>query len=164
MQVQAYKEAFSSEMNRIQRKYNNEESELLDVFRYFVPGRYVYIPNEYTGGGGGRTYGMVLGYKFGTNKKNLFAPSNITLQMAIGSSRKSLSLPLSGSNLKTIFAIKGATGYNDYPLDYCLNMYQRSIKEAEKDRNTRFIVTGNMLLFFGSSFKYHYCPNLTMRT
>jgi len=151
--VQMLDEQLVAIKNKNREKYNNEFDTLSEFFEFFYPGRAVKIPVSFNSISEGNSFGVVWGFKFGSNKKNKFAPSNVSIKFFIANSRKQLTIDLTNSNLKNVYAIRGSSYYiQEQNFERVLQQYTEATKESNKDRNTRFIVTGNMLKFFGSEF------------
>ena len=145
-------EALAETISRNSNKIANETNSLTRIFEFFTVGKLVYVPNESESIQSGTTKGIVQGFTFGTNKKNKFAPSNISLKILMSSSKRQLTIDLTGSNLSYINAIRSATPYDKNSVEYALSVYKQGIEESSKERNVRYIIAGNLLMFFGDKF------------
>lgn len=154
---QAYKVTREGELNEakgqklilLKNKYDNEYEYLKDSFQYFTPGRKIFLPNDAENITALKTMGVVIGFKIGSNKKNQFAPSNLSIQIVLASSKKQITIDLGAKNQKTAYAIRGASPYFSPALEQTLTEWKAAITESSKDRNTRYIATGNLLQFYG---------------
>lgn len=93
--------------------------------------------------------GVVTAVKMGPIKKNQFAPSNISVQLAIASSKKQLTIDLGTKNHIMLFSIKGDSPAYTPKFEQTLEDWKKAITESSKGRNTWYIATGNLLQFFG---------------
>lgn len=90
---------------------------------------------------------VFLGYQIDWKKKNPFAPSNIKLRFALSNGNKYLVIP--ASNAEAITSVIGASD-NVEPMDrfVLLDNWEQWIKMSYVDRQTRYIITGNLLQAF----------------
>jgi hypothetical protein len=151
--VSLYNDSLNEDLARNKRKYTNEADTLERFFMFFKVGRLVNVPNEFENISSGFTRGIVQGFDFGSNKKNRFAPSNITLKIMMASSKRQLSIDLTSGNMSKLYAIKGISSSMETSLEYNLQQYAQGVIESSKERNLRYIAVGNMLQFYGSEFK-----------
>ena len=80
-------------------------------------------------------------------KKNPFAPSSIKLRFALANSSKYISIP--ASLTKDINSIKGASiSMPQYQGESLLLHWDSETKESTSDRQTRYVITGNLLQAF----------------
>ena len=135
-----------AEVKKNQAKYNDEYTTLKDLFSFFVIGKELNIKSE-----DGSSYaGVSLGFLFGKNKTNRFAPSNVSLKIAVASSSRLQTVPLSKKTIQYAYAIKGSSDSYQSNLSDTLENWRTAILAGSKNRNIRYIVTGNLLQFFGN--------------
>lgn len=139
--------ARDEDIERIKNRYGNQFDTLKNLFEFFTIGRALNYRLDTENSG--TTMAVSLGFKFGNNKKNYFTPSNISLQIAVASSTKQLTIPLSGKSENIAFNIKGASDFYPIPYAKMLDNWTSAIKSSSKDRVVRYIATGNLLQFFG---------------
>ncbi|WP_337045335.1 strawberry notch-like NTP hydrolase domain-containing protein [Emticicia sp. 17c] len=143
------REALAAKIQAIKVKYNNEYRYLYELIQYFYPSRQIYVPGDVENASGWKTYGVVLGIKVGGNKRNPFAPSNLSIQLALASSKRQLTIDLGPKNQVLLYSIKGQSPGTSPTFEQTLQGWKGAIAESTKDRNTRYIATGNLLQFFG---------------
>lgn len=141
-------EAEQGNIEAIKNRYDNSFETLKELFEYFTVGRVLKYRMD-SNANSNTTMAVSLGFRIGNNKKNKYTLSNISLQLAIGSSTRQLTIPLSGKTQGLVFAIKGASTGNYYSHEEMLQLWANSIKESSKSRMIRYIATGNLLQFFG---------------
>ena len=91
--------------------------------------------------------GIVADISFGVKTKNPFAPSNITITIALLDGRKQWKIPLSQAHTLQQINMRTAA----LPQGNLDDFYKKWDEEAKKtsDREIRFIMTGNILLGYG---------------
>jgi hypothetical protein len=142
-------EARQYDIDKLNEKYNNQFETLSDFFKFFLVGRQLKYRQDANNESSGSSLAVSLGFKLGSNKKNKFTPSNISLQIAVASSTKQLTIPLAGKSEALVFQLKGSSDSWVRSYENMLENWTNSIKESTKDRMVRYIVTGNLLQFFG---------------
>lgn len=150
-QITEIEEAKVASINRIEIKANGRKNALLTIFRFFYPGRAVTYSIASYGMGTELVPAVFLGYGIDLKKKNPFVPSQVKLRFAIANSSKYLVIP--ASLTQQILAIQGASGTRSQPeRETLLDDWETQTKNANVNRNTRHIITGNLLQAF-SDFK-----------
>jgi hypothetical protein len=152
MREVALLEALSDQIRRSANRYTNEGYSLSRIFEFFKVGKLVSVPNESGNIRTGLSKGVVQGFFFGTNKRNQFAPSNISMKILMASSKKQLTIDLTSSNLEVINGIRAASSSDSNSIEYALDSYKKGISESSKERNIRYLISGNLLKFFGDKF------------
>ena len=129
----------------------NKKQYINSLFYYFRVGKKLKYPVPSFDGTSRNQLAVFLGFQIDKKKPNPYAPSAIKLRFAIASSQKYLAIP--ASYVKDIQAIKGASiGIGDVDLETILSEWSEVITENTKDRQIRYIVSGNILQAF-SAFK-----------
>jgi hypothetical protein len=85
------------EIERNRNRYTNQFVMLTDAFRFFYTSRNVLIPDR-KDVNVPLVMGIVLGFKFGANKRNKFAPANVSLVLALANSTKQVTLNFTSEN------------------------------------------------------------------
>ena len=130
---------------------SNKKQYINGLFYYFRVGKKLQYPVPSFDGTARNQLAVFLGFQIDPKKNNPYAPSAIKLKFAIASSQKYLAIP--ASYVKDIQAIKGASiGIGDVDLETILTEWASTISENTKDRQIRYIVSGNILQAF-SAFK-----------
>lgn len=130
---------------------SNKKQYINGLFYYFRVGKKLKYPVPSFDGTSRNQLAVFLGFQIDKKKPNPYAPSAIKLRFAIASSQKYLAIP--ASYVKDIQAIKGASiGIGDVNLETILSEWSEVITENTKDRQIRYIVSGNILQAF-SAFK-----------
>jgi tRNA1(Val) A37 N6-methylase TrmN6 len=124
-------------------------SQVRDFFSYFTVGKQLIYLETY-GNETVNNMAVFLGFKVEPKRKNPYAPSAIALRFAIASSQKSIEIPASYGVL--LNAIRGASlSIADKGLDHVLYEWGDAIYTNNKDRQIRYVVTGNILQAFASA-------------
>jgi hypothetical protein len=144
-------ELLAGKIAQINRRYNGDKAMLKMYASYFFPGNDLNIPADEIGTS--VSMGISQGFIFGSNKLNKFAPSNISVRIMLANSKKLITLDLTNSNQVIIDGIIVKSTPRTSGLDSLESRYKNAIVTASQNRNTRSIVTGNLLQFFGSEIK-----------
>ncbi len=128
------------------KKASDRRFYLNRILPFFQIGQSLYYPIRY-----GMDTELIptvfLGYQIDWKKKNPFAPSNIKLRFALADSHKYLVIP--ASNKETVMAVMGASEKVEPPDRFTLlDNWEAWIKQGSVDRQTRYIITGNLLQAF----------------
>ena len=118
------------------------------LLNFFKPGRAVMIPVDYNDmRNAGVRPGIFMGFDIDVTDPKGFLPSNVTLKFAINDSRRTLTLPSSKEGIVNFIR---ESSYNLSP-EFKENTYKDwdGLKKP-KDREKRFIVTGNILQGLGN--------------
>jgi len=137
-------------IEKIFNKHADLSSYLKRIFGFFYVGRNVnYVHRLDDEGERNEQYPAVfLGFVIDMRKKNPFALSNIKLRFAIASGLRYLALP--ASNRVDISSIQGeSSGLKELELSELSDYWQSAIASRMKNRETRYIVTGNILQGLG---------------
>ena len=117
------------------------------LLSFFKPERAVMIPVDYNDmRGGGVRAGIFMGFDINVDDPKAFLPSNVTLKFAINDSRRTLTLPASREGIVNFIR---DSSYN------LSSSFQKNTREdwdnlkKPKDREKRYIVTGNILQGLG---------------
>lgn len=139
--------ARDKQLEKIRTSIKNRKEYLTSVFKFFYVGRNLLYPVSSFTDGDIKVKAVFLGFIIDKKKKNSYAPSNIRLRFAIASSNKYIAMP--ASYIKDINAIMGAShSESTGSIDDTLKKWEAAIKEANVNRNTRYVVTGNLLQAF----------------
>lgn len=134
-----------NETSQIKRRI----SQVRDYFNYFTVGKHLIYPETY-GEETINSMAVFMGFKIEPKRKNPYAPSAIALRFAVASSQKSIEIPASYGML--LNAIRGAsTSIVDKGIDHTLYAWGDAIYTSNKDRQIRYVVTGNILQAFASA-------------
>ncbi|MBL4862992.1 MAG: strawberry notch C-terminal domain-containing protein [Crocinitomicaceae bacterium] len=126
---------------------SNKKQYINGLFYYFRVGKKLQYPVPSFDGTAQNQLAVFLGFQIDKKKPNPYSPSAIKLRFAIASSQKYLAIP--ASYIKDINAIKGASiGIGDLDLESILSEWTSSVEQNTKDRQIRYIVTGNILQAF----------------
>jgi len=128
----------------------NKKDYLVRLFKFFYPSRCLQYPFTSYGGGNEMVPAVFLGYVIDNKKKNPFIPSQVKLKFAIAASTKYIALPASMS--AELLGIIGASTDTEQPdMETLLNNWEAYIRKTNVDRNTRYIITGNLLQASGNN-------------
>jgi predicted RNA methylase len=117
------------------------------LFSFFTIGRKLNYPISSYEGGHEVILGVFLGFIIDKKKKKPYAPSSLKLRFAIASSNKYLAIPASYN--KDVMAIKGeSASIEEADTKTLFAEWEKAIKSSTVDRNTRHIITGNLLQAF----------------
>ena len=138
-------EIASKELTR--RTFNNRRQYLTGILDFFYRGRCINFPIETYDKGQELIFSVFIGFMIDRKKKNPFAPSSIKLRFALANSSKYISIP--ASLTKDINSIKGASiSMPQYQGESLLLHWDSETKESTSDRQTRYVITGNLLQAF----------------
>lgn len=138
-------------IDKMDMKYSNEWTFVKQMIDYFMVGRILNYPDDFElNNGSSSTMAVCLGVKIDLKKERPFAPGNVGLRIVIASSRRSITFgSVSGTNAQRILAIKGASMQNYiFNLPTLMQKWADAIQANTKNRNTRYILTGNLLQAF----------------
>jgi len=140
-------DARAKQVEKIKTSIENRRQYLTSVLKFFFVGKNLRYPISSFEGGDVKVFAVFLGFIIDKKKKNPYAPSNVRLRFAIASSNKYIAMP--ASYTKDINAIMGSS-YDEATrdLEETLGKWESAIKESNVDRNTRYVVTGNLLQAF----------------
>jgi len=128
----------------------HRKTQISGFFNYFTIGKRLIYPEESFGGETINHMAVFIGFKIDLKRKNPFAPSAIGLRFAIASSQKSIEIPASYG--MQINAIRGASeSVRDQGIDHTLYEWGDAILSSTKDRQIRYIITGNILQAFATN-------------
>lgn len=143
--------AAEKQKDKVRTSFANRAQYLNSIFKFFTVGKNLLYPVSTYAEGDVKAKAVFLGFIIDKKKKNPYAPSNIRLRFAIASSAKYIAMP--ASYTKDINGIMGASyAVPTKSLDETLSSWDDAIKEADINRNTRYVITGNLLQAF-SEFK-----------
>lgn len=146
---QELEEARTNTKSKIQTTWENRRSYLSNIFDFFFIGKTVKYPRWSFNEGRIDIPGIFIGYDINRKAKNPFAPSNIKLKFAIADSTRLLVIPCSMSDEVTpIQGSSYATPSVTYDKSLIFQDWDSLIKEANQNRRTRYIVSGNILQAF----------------
>ena len=141
------KTAESEAEKNIHKLTSNRKQYLDGLFDFFTIGKKLSYPVQTYTGGHETVLGVFLGFMIDSKKKNPYAPSALRLRFAIANGNKYIAMPASYN--KDVMAIKGeSASVQDVPLEKLYPEWERAIKAGTADRNTRHIITGNLLQAF----------------
>ncbi|GAB5417621.1 MAG: hypothetical protein Crog4KO_26060 [Crocinitomicaceae bacterium] len=134
-------QSYQKRISGIESSYNSLKQRFFGLVKFFTVGRALtYRFSDYID----PSFAVFVGFDINENNKNPFAPSNIKLRFAIASSMKYLVYPMSYQ--KEIDAIRGASAdAQELSLDQMYHEWERHVKDQQKNRTTRYIMTGNLL-------------------
>lgn len=131
----------------------NKYEELANFLNFFYPGRGVFFPEMGSEGDIIRVPAVCLGVIIDKKRPNPYAPSAVKFRFAITNSKKYLVIAASGEQghkLRSIIA--SSVSLTEKDSDRILSQWKELCQNANANRNTRYIVTGNILQAF-STFK-----------
>lgn len=145
----ALKEAQGLQAQKIKTQNINRSQYMSSLFKFFFIGRNILYPMKTFSEGDIKVPAAFIGFTIDTRKKNPYAPSQVRLRFAISSSSKYIAMP--ASYTKDINAIMGAShDVATAGLEDTLSRWEQAIKTSNVARQTRYIVTGNLLQAFAS--------------
>jgi DNA repair protein RadC len=105
---------------------------------------------------------VFLGFKIDPKKSNPYAPSAVQLSFAIANSSRRIDMPMSGEFGEKIYACKSES----YSInDNYIEQWQTLSAKSNKDRVTRYILTGNLLQTLSSeAYKSGQIINYTVKS
>ena len=135
---------------QIRKGWENKRAFMERLLKFFFVGQKLYYPmasfirmKEETE----MIAAVFLGFVIDKKQKNPYAVSAIKLRFAIGNSNKYLVLPASYYN--EISSIIGLSNDLDQPTrEQLLLQWESTIQKSNTTRNTRYIITGNLLQAF----------------
>ena len=135
---------------QIRKGWENKRAFMERLLKFFFVGQKLYYPmasfirmKEETE----MIAAVFLGFVIDKKQKNPYAASAIKLRFAIGNSNKYLVLPASYYN--EISSIMGVSNDLDQPTrEQLLLQWESTIQKSNTTRNTRYIITGNLLQAF----------------
>lgn len=135
------------QLDKVRTSMTNRLQYLNSIFKFFFVGRNLLYPIGSFTEGDIKTKAVFLGFIIDKKKKNPYAPSNIRLRFALASSNKYIAMP--ASYTKDINAVMGASHSEATgDMEETLEKWEIAIKEADVNRNIRFVITGNLLQAF----------------
>ncbi len=141
--------AKEKELDNLQTSLEHKRQYMNGIFKFFSIGRSVLYPINTYNEGSLNVNAVFLGYIIDRKKKNPFAPSNVRLRFAIANSNKYIAIP--ASYTQDINSIRGVSHDVEQPdRQTLLTNWEISIKESNKDRTIRYVITGNILQAFAS--------------
>lgn len=146
--TQALNDGRDAQKNRNKLKLSNQFSLLQSNAKFYTAGKMVKIldeedPND------SLTIGIVTSWKIGS-AKNKYAPSNVTMEIAVASSQQTITLDLTDKNRLMLSNTREQSRfYQEYSRN--LSEYEKAVKNATSDRYIRHIATGNLLQWYGQS-------------
>ena len=141
-------------ITRTKTQSENRKIYLNSFFKFFKVGLGYYYPAmSFETDSGNNSYCIFLGFDINTKRlpagqagKNPYAPSAVKLRFAIGDSRKYIVLPASGDTAKEIERIQARSfQLSTTQRESLIDKWDEAIKAFTADRQTRHIVTGNIL-------------------
>jgi tRNA1(Val) A37 N6-methylase TrmN6 len=125
----------------------NKKQTIVGNFNYFKIGKRLLYPVDSFDGSKNNQLAVFLGFKIDKKRKNPYAPSAMSLRLAIASSQKYLEIPMSKNPI--ISGIKGeSSSIYDRGIENTLATWQEYTQKNSSDRRVRYIVTGNILQAF----------------
>lgn len=140
-------EAKDKQIEKLQTQMQNRSQYLSRIFKFFSIGKNLLYPVGSFSEGDIKVKAVFLGFVIDKKKKNPYAPSNIRLRFALASSNKYIVMP--ASYAEDINGIIGAS--YDIPsndTETTLTEWEEAIKAADVSKNTRYIISGNLLQAF----------------
>lgn len=134
-------------------KAENNKQYMASFFNFFYVGRGVNYPSITFGEGNqSLTKAIFLGVEIDLKRKNPYAPSAVGFKFALADSNKYIELPASGeTGLKLQSIIGASTNLTAKESKGIIENWDEIIKTKTVNRNTRFIVTGNLLQAFSTT-------------
>ncbi|HVI45223.1 MAG TPA: strawberry notch C-terminal domain-containing protein [Chitinophaga sp.] len=141
-------ESKQKKIELLNKTAKSKKDYLVKLFRFFTIGRNLSYTVFNFEKGKEMIPAVFLGFVIDHRKKNPYLPSQVKLRFAVASSMKYIALPASMS--ADVLAIIGASVDTEQPKDQdtLLNNWQEYIRQSSVDRNTRHIITGNLLQAF----------------
>ncbi|HAF27793.1 MAG TPA: hypothetical protein DCG75_01985 [Bacteroidales bacterium] len=134
-------------ITKIKTQSENRKSYLNGFFRFFKIGHgYFYPALSFEGDSSDNSYCIFLGFDINPKRSNPYAPSAVKLRFAISDSRKYIVLPASGDTAKEIERIQARSfQLSNSQKESLIDKWDEAIQAFSVDRQTRYIVTGNIL-------------------
>ena len=130
-----------------QTSIKNEAASLRRIFQFFEVKKGLLYRQIVYEGKIDLVPSICLGFDINMKAKNPFAPSAITLMIAISNSVKYLPVPLSKREILDAFIVESSRLPNNIGAEYIDNWTQLC-KQSNVSRKIRYIVTGNILQAF----------------
>ncbi len=141
--------AKEKELDNLQTSLEHKRQYMNGIFKFFTIGKSILYPVNTYNEGSINVNAIFLGYIIDRKKKNPFAPSNVRLRFAIANSNKYIAIPASYTqDINSIRGVSHDVGQPDQQT--LLANWETAIKESNKDRNIRYVITGNILQAFAS--------------
>lgn len=143
-------EAKKTAESRINREWSGKLDFIRSAFNALKPGDAVAYPSITYIIDGQWQKALFLRWDINMNSANPFSPGIVKMRIAFPSNKKYITIPLSKTD--TYMSIRALTDEHIYADDaeILLNSWQELSTESTKDRNKRYIVTGNILQAFKS--------------
>lgn len=145
---QEISEAKQLSLERLTLAYENRKNVINKLFKFFYVGKVIGYPTKTYAIDNTYVKGIFTGFGINKTVKNPWAPSAIKLNIALASADKNIVLPASKQDI--INAIQAIT-YGEivrYDQETTLDNWDEIIREKSKDRQIRYVVTGNILQAF----------------
>lgn len=147
--TKALKQASADSIDKVNTSYGNKGQAITANFKSFLIGNaYAYPSRTYQAD---QSYhkGIFVGFEINDRVKNPYAPSAIKLRFAFPNSMKYLAVPMSKFDIIAIAKelSRDIISYNEG--EYMIDEWNELRKKSAGDRQTRYIVTGNILQAFG---------------
>jgi hypothetical protein len=135
------------DVTRTKTQSENRKSYLNGFFRFFKVGHgYHYPALSFETASTDNSYCIFLGFDINAKRSNPYAPSAVKLRFAIADSRKYIVLASSGDTAKEIERIQARSfQLSTSQKESLIDKWDDAIKGFTLDRQTRYIVTGNIL-------------------
>lgn len=128
------------------RVLNEDRKDMTMLMDFFTIGRVINYPWTNYAGSRENITGVCLGIHIDLRRKNPYAPSAIKIKFALASSLKYIAITAGPKFTKQLSAIKGESYYiNERQARNTIETWNEIIAESSVNRNTRHIVTGNLL-------------------
>ncbi len=136
----AMEKALESNEIRLENVYNSTYR----YFNYFTVGKSVGYPGISYKTDHNWYKAVFIGFAINLNARNPYALSNIKARFAIASSEKYVAMPL--SRMDDLHTMEAITRSNISADENFIDKWDELISAYAKNRNTRYIITGNILL------------------
>ena len=135
------------QIEKIKTAMFNRKQYMNSLFKFFYVGKNILYPVNSYSEGDIKMKAVFLGFIIDKKKKNPYAPSNIRLRFALASPGKYIAMP--ASYAKDINSIIGASYAEPTgSLEDTLQKWDQAIKQSSVNRNTRYVISGNLLQAF----------------
>ena len=140
-------EGKSADITKTQTQSENRKRYLNNFFKFFKLGYgYHYPALSFETDSSDNSICVFLGFDINSKHKNPYAPSSVKLRFAIADSRKYIVLSASGDTAKEIERIQARSfQLSTDQKESLIDNWDEVIKVFSQDRQTRYIVTGNIL-------------------
>lgn len=144
-------EALKIESERTRKINSNKYEELASFINFFYTGRGVYFPEMGGEGDIVKVPAVCLGVQIDKKRSNPYAPSAVKFRFAITNSKKYLVIAASGDQgHKLRHIITSSVSLTESDSDKILSQWKQLCENSNANRNTRYIVTGNILQAFST--------------